>query len=74
MKDLKYEFNYKLLEKCRKDRYISRLRIAKNLDLCTQSLVKWEKGNVVPNLIDLYKLAKFYGLKVEDFIIEKDDR
>ena len=36
----------------------------------TGALYKSERGATSPNAIMAYKLAKFYGMNVEDFIIK----
>lgn len=70
MKDKSYRFNNKLLRDCREERGLTIKFVCNQLIIASGALYKAESGETTPNAIMAYKLAKFYDMSVEDFIIK----
>lgn len=69
------------LTKLRKERGLTQLDMANQFDYTDKTISKWEKGDVLPDVETLYKVAEFYGVdlnyltseehSIEDEPIEK---
>ena len=42
--------------------------VAKDTGICFQNLSRWERGEVLPNIDFCVKLAKYYGITIEELI------
>jgi len=46
---------------------LSQEALAKELDVVTNTISRWETGTYKPDLADLEKLAKFFGVSITEF-------
>jgi transcriptional regulator with XRE-family HTH domain len=52
---------------------LSQLALAELLDLPAQSKISsWESGKTIPDMLEGQKLAKIFGVKVEELLVEAD--
>ncbi len=64
------------LEEIRKQNGITQEELADKLEVSRQTISSLEKGRYNPSIILAFKLAKLFGISVEDIFIyeeEKDD-
>lgn len=48
--------------------------VAEEINYTDKSVSKWERGDGTPDIFVLKKLADFYGVKVDDFLYENDEK
>lgn len=53
----------KELELMRIDKGLSKKQLAQKIGVSYQSINKWERGEVKPQVAQAFKLANFYGIK-----------
>ncbi len=56
------------LSKYRKNAGLSQLELAKKLNYSNKNISKWENGETMPNAFVLSKIAKIYGVTIEDLL------
>ena len=56
------------LEDLRTEKGLSALKLSKALDIDDTTILRWEKGVMVPNIINLFKIATFFGVSA-DYLI-----
>ncbi len=62
------------LEELRKERGIKQEDLASALEVSRQTISSLEKGRYNPSIQLAFKIAKFFGLLIEDiFLYEEDD-
>lgn len=66
-------FDNKLLQKLRVMNGMTQNDLANKFNINLQTLIKWENGYTKPRLFDTYRLSKMFGVKIEDFIIDKGE-
>lgn len=52
----------------RKQKGLTQEQLAKELGVSRQTIVKWEKGIVVPDTYNLIEISKFFSVKVQELI------
>ena len=57
------------LEALRKSRGVSQEELANAMEVSRQTIISLEKGKYNPSLILAFKLARYFGLKIEDIFI-----
>lgn len=57
----------------RKEKGLSQLELADEMNVTRQAVSKWESGNVVPSLDNLIYLSKLYGLTIDSLIDDSQD-
>ncbi len=57
-----------LLQRLRKEKNLTQLELAKELNVTHQSVSKWEKGDSIPDISILSSLASFYHITVDELI------
>ena len=57
----------------RKEKGLSQLELADEMNVTRQAVSKWESGNVVPNLDNLIYLSKLYGVTIDSLIDDSQD-
>ena len=57
-----------LLVKLRKERGITQVVLSEELGVTFQAVSKWERGENLPDSDLLLKLAKFYGITVDEIL------
>jgi len=55
----------------RKANNLTQLQLAEKLNYSDKSISKWERGDGIPDIFVLTELAKLYGIKVDDFLVQK---
>lgn len=55
----------------RKKSGLSQLELAKKINYSNKNISKWETGETMPNTFVLAKIAKIYGITIEDLLVEK---
>ena len=62
------------LEEIRKDRGIRQEELALALGVSRQTIVSLENGRYNPSIILAFKIARYFGVQIEDiFIYEEED-
>lgn len=57
------------LEALRKARSISQEELANAMEVSRQTIISLEKGKYNPSIILAFKLARYFGLKIEEIFI-----
>ncbi len=57
----------------RKEKGLSQLELADEMNVTRQAISKWESGNVMPNLDNLICLSKLYGVTIDSLIDDTQD-
>lgn len=60
------------LEKIRKERGITQEELANVLEVSRQTIGSLENGRYNPSIILAFKIAKYFGLTIEDIFIYED--
>lgn len=63
----------KNLIRYRKQAKLTQAELAEKLNYSDKNISKWERADSMPDILVLRSLAKFYGIKMEDFFIEITD-
>ena len=58
----------------RKERKLTQAELAEKLNYSDKSISKWERGDALPDLEIMKRLADIYGIKVDDFFAQKDNK
>ena len=61
------------LETLRKSRGISQEELANAMDVSRQTIISLEKGKYNPSILLAFKLAHYFGLKIEDIFIYESE-
>lgn len=62
------------LEELRKERGVTQEELAALLEVSRQTISSLEKGRYNPSIQLAFKIARYFGLRIEDiFIYEEDD-
>lgn len=62
------------LEELRKEREVTQEELAALLEVSRQTISSLEKGRYNPSIQLAFKIARYFGLRIEDiFIYEEDD-
>ena len=62
------------LEELRKERGVTQEELAAALEVSRQTISSLEKGRYNPSIQLAFKIARYFGLRIEDiFIYEEDD-
>lgn len=62
------------LEELRKERGVTQEELAALLEVSRQTISSLEKGRYNPSILLAFKIARYFGLRIEDiFIYEEDD-
>lgn len=57
----------------RKEKGLSQLELADEMNVSRQAVSKWESGNVMPSLDNLIYLSKLYGVTIDSLIDDSQD-
>jgi len=55
----------------RKENNLTQLELAERLNYSDKSISKWERGEGLPDLLIMVKIAEIYGISVNDLLSEK---
>lgn len=55
----------------RKEKGLTQIQLAEELNYSDKSISKWERGEGLPDVLVLKQLATFYGIEVDDFFKEE---
>ena len=61
------------LEELRKERGIKQEELAAELEVSRQTIGSLENGRYNPSILLAFKLSKYFGLKIEDIFIYKEE-
>lgn len=61
---------YERYAKLRDDAGVSDYAVAKNTGVLTVTLTQWKNGDYTPKVDKLQKIAKYFGVSIEDLIGE----
>ncbi len=61
------------LEVLRKERGLKQDELADVLEVSRQTIISLEKGKYNPSIILAFKIAKFFGVKIEDVFIYEEE-
>lgn len=61
------------LEELRKERGITQEELAGQLEVSRQTVNSLEKGRYNPSILLAFKIARFFGLPIEDIFIYEED-
>ncbi len=53
------------LKDLRIEKELSALKLSKELGVDDNTILRWEKGIMIPNIINLYKIAVFFGVSTD---------
>ena len=53
------------LQELRFDKNLSTVALGKELNVSNSTICRWEKGTMVPNIIHLYNVARFFGVTTD---------
>lgn len=62
------------LETLRKTRGISQEELANAMEVSRQTIISLEKGKYNPSIILAFKLARYFGMRIEDIFIYEEDK
>ncbi len=54
----------------RKSRGLTQIELGEKINYSDKTISKWEKGDSCPNVEAVYKIARFYGVTVDDLLSE----
>lgn len=60
------------LEALRKEKGLKQDELADVLEVSRQTIISLEKGKYNPSIILAFKIAKFFGVKIEDVFIYEE--
>jgi transcriptional regulator with XRE-family HTH domain len=58
------------MRKLREARGVTQLQVADALDASERTVLRWERGDTIPTLLDVIKLAAFFGVTVSHLLGE----
>lgn len=61
------------LEQIRKDREITQEELANILEVSRQTVNSLENGRYNPSIVLAFKIAKFFGLQIEEIFIYEEE-
>ena len=61
------------LETMRKARGVSQEELANALEVSRQTIISLEKGRYNPSLTLAFKLARYFGVTIEDIFVYEED-
>ena len=61
------------LEILRKEKGLKQEELADELEVSRQTIISLEKGKYNPSIILAFKIAKFFGVKIEDVFIYEEE-
>lgn len=63
-----------LIKSLREKNNISQEKLAKDLDITRQTLIRWEKGKTEPSFSFIIKITRYFNLDINEFInlLEKE--
>ncbi|MDO4924607.1 MAG: helix-turn-helix transcriptional regulator [Turicibacter sp.] len=61
------------LEKIRKEKELSQEELANILEVSRQTIGSLENGRYNPSIILAFKIARYFGLTIEDIFIYEED-
>lgn len=64
--------DYRKLEKLMIERDMSQADVARDADIDPSLLTRWKNGDYYPKTDKLYKLAKLFGVTIEDLLTGGD--
>ena len=73
MDELKHTIANNLAE-YRKQARLTQQQVAEKINYSDKAVSKWERGEGVPDVLVLKKLADLYGITVNDFLVEHSSR
>lgn len=62
------------LERLRRERGIRQEDLAQALEVSRQTIISLEKGKYNPSLVLAFRLARYFGLTIEDIFDDSDER
>lgn len=62
----------KKLKELRKEQNLTATNLANKLGVRDTTILRWEKGLMVPNIIHLYRIAVYFGVSA-DYLIGLED-
>ena len=62
----------KKLKELRKEQNLTATNLADKLGVRDTTILRWEKGLMVPNIIHLYRIAVYFGVSA-DYLIGLED-
>ena len=60
----------KAISRLRKSMHLTQQSLADNLYVSHQAVSKWEHGVALPDIMTLYRLARFFGVTIEQLITD----
>ena len=61
------------IQEYRKDRKLTQDDLAKAVDVTRQTIISLENGKYIASLQLAFKLARYFGIKIEDLFIFEED-
>ena len=62
------------LEELRKNKGIKQEDLAAALEVSRQTIISLEKGKYNPSIILAFKIAKYFGMSIEEIFIYEEDK
>ena len=63
---------YEIFEELLKTKGVTAAEVAKATDIAPSTFSDWKSGRSNPGVIKLAKIAKFFGVQIEDFLEDKE--
>ena len=60
------------LKDLRLENNLTAIKLAEELDVRDTTILRWEKGLMIPNIINLYKVASYFGVSA-DYLLGLED-
>ena len=58
----------------RRQKGLTQLALAETLNYSDKSISKWERGEGLPDLVVLYRLAEYYGITLDDLVSQRSEK
>lgn len=65
-------FLYSVFEKLCSEKGVSPYLVSRETDVATSTLTNWKKGNYIPKIDKVQKIADFFGVPLEMFMVDKN--
>ena len=66
-----YSFEHNRIQELRQERNLSQRELAAATGIKQANISRWETGTVVPNVLDMWVLAEFFGVSI-DYLVGKE--
>lgn len=69
---MEINFNNNKITELRKDKNLSQRQLAKQLNTSQANLSRWEKGKILPSILECWRLADFFNVSIDELCGRKE--